>query len=323
MSDAIYEGDPDRLTFYGATSLEARRRALRFQSENLDYVLSGIAFGTYNVGRPSLLCEYHITIQIAPYRATGPDVTVSGTRRLLVERAAVLLNLPAEEATVVEHAGGEDADESSTTDEANTLSYPEAYGACHAATCAVPVSAELHIMWTSEKQSSYTITYDNGYVEFTSDYALPRTGPDVLRRAAHIMAWGFARRKPANDRPAATLLWADGEERWSVEDEVSEENCSADNAKELPGADPVEAQAAVASVELHLTAHPPSSCSYKVAYASGNGLWNSACRYPAHEAMVNVARLLGLRFARREPVNDRPAATILWARDMEGTNGAE
>jgi hypothetical protein len=95
----------DYMTFYGATDLEARRRALRFQAENLDYVLMAVCFISCQSG---LAREHGITVQIEPYRA-GPGSTVSGTRIILLDRAAAMLKLPKEEAMAMAYAGGEDA----------------------------------------------------------------------------------------------------------------------------------------------------------------------------------------------------------------------
>jgi hypothetical protein len=103
----------DRLTFYGATDLEARRRALRFQCENLDYVLIAVVEATWDLWAHSadpthVPGEQSITMAVERLRPV-PGSTVSGTRIILLDRAAAMLKLLKEEAMAMAYAGGEDA----------------------------------------------------------------------------------------------------------------------------------------------------------------------------------------------------------------------
>lgn len=90
MSDTIYDGDPDRLTFYGTTGLDARRRALRFQAENLDYVLAAVCFAS---GQSGLSQERSITVKVCTHRYAD-SANITSVRCGLVEHAAKLLELP-------------------------------------------------------------------------------------------------------------------------------------------------------------------------------------------------------------------------------------
>jgi hypothetical protein len=90
VSDTIYDGDLDRLTFYGTTDLDARRRALRFQAENLDYVLAAVCFAS---GQSGLSQERSITVKVCTHRYAD-SANITSVRCGLVERAAKLLELP-------------------------------------------------------------------------------------------------------------------------------------------------------------------------------------------------------------------------------------
>jgi hypothetical protein len=164
----------DRMTFYGATDLEARRRALRFQAENLDYVLTAVD----SISNQSTLLgpAYAITVHVRRLYNMDVDSTISDIRTILTERATVVLRLPKEEALAY-------ADCDDDLDKDDDLPRPTVH------------------LTLAERES--TARVDN--------HDITGARLEVLRDTARLAGWKYARHQLAN-LPATTLLWADGVE---------------------------------------------------------------------------------------------------------------
>jgi hypothetical protein len=351
----------DRMTFYGATNLEARRRALRFQAENLDYVLTAVVEATWDLwahgADPTHVPgEQSITMYVQRLHNMDVASTISGTRIILLERAAAVLKLPEEEAMAMAYAGGEDATAAEqrvrlevTQKErhrsvaatkgataraagwprtakhgyvgANAIVWEKAWDYCDSAmrheASKDDDASDPAILRPSHVEDAGPPTVRLTLARMTATASVDchdimgnrQLGPGsygVLRDVARLAGWKYARHKLAN-RPATTLLWADG-----VEEEKYDRAEPAAATEAPHKRRPVKAELSIASAY-------GAASAYRVAYDNGSYEFDDdQVDYTAYAALIQVARLMNWDWERRESADGQPAATEIWAPGESG-----